>query len=519
LGRLKFRGSQPLKIPIPGERRQTIGRIPFRTAFPGIPIDNIQVADRIPADERDRAMSFFTWVQILMYRWLSPMQPGLPSIDADPYVALGQAYSKQHRQSFPAPMMPLELQGSPDLGALAVKGPYACYLRNYQVDRDGSDWDVADLSHGASDFYVWDFRELQGHQHLAGVYNLGVILLFRVDRPLRTVQPVRIRSELGLSKPGDNTWEFAKKLALCAATNHLSLVRHFNGVHLASGAQLAIATRNCLPSDHPLCRLLWPYIFRTQQSNTVVTKAQMVKGGDFESMFSFTYEGMCQLFSATYGRYDFTVNDPDQDARNRGIIGGGFDTPTQRDAERIFELMCDHARAYISRYYPSDPAIAGDSAFQAWVDDLNKGIPNGVNRVLGAAITRDSVARVIACFMYLVTVQHQIVGAFLWNYQAWAHRQPPRLYRNGQRVPLDVYQRLVNANFNLNVPRTPLILDEKKPPYGVNDYSYLALSDGRGTAVLQDFQTQLRALEAEWRGEPWSAWRVYPSLLDVNINA
>ena len=57
-------------------------------------------------------------------------------------------------------------------------------------------------------------------------------------------------------KPTDPEWDQACKIALCAASTHLSLVRHFNWVHLAGGAQLAIATRNSLPEDHALFRLL-----------------------------------------------------------------------------------------------------------------------------------------------------------------------------------------------------------------------------------------------------------------------
>src|SRR5437899_3502115 len=285
-----------------GKSLKNIKRVPFETIFPSIQISNIKVADHEPADEWDWKMKLGTWLQVKLYTLFPPMQEGLDSIDPDPYEALRVAYTKRHRKLFDPPVMPLEFQGSPDLGALAVKGPYACYLRKCGQDE-----------------YEWDFRDLKQYKHYDNVYNLGVRVLFRVDTAMETVKPAQIESELGVSKPGDATWEFAKKLALCAATNHLSLVRHFNGVHLASAAHLAIATRNCLFPDHPLSRLPWPYIFRTQQSKRAVTRAQMVKGGDFDSMFSFTHKGMRDLFSATYGHYDFIVNDPDEDAKRRGI--------------------------------------------------------------------------------------------------------------------------------------------------------------------------------------------------------
>ena len=167
-------------------------------------------------------------------------------------------------------------------------------------------------------------------------------------------------------------------------------------------------------------------------------------------------------------------------------------------------------------YYKTNSDIRNEKGQPVlrWLDELNdpqNGIPNGLP-VMSANVTIAGLSRLVACFMYLVTVQHDIVGSFLWNYQLWVNKQPTRIYRNGKRMPLDVYQRLVNANFNLNVPRTPLI----------NDFSDLALADANRNqtiAVLKDFQADLADLEAKWRMEPWYVWRVYPKLLEVNINA
>lgn len=514
---LKFRSIKPVDIPVPGrlsrwqwllmhvydKRLTTIHRVPFQTIFHDIPISNIIVAGHVPGDEWDWKVKFFTWWQVLMYRLFPPMQPGLPAIPGDPYKALAQAYTERHRRVFQPPVMPLEHQGSPDLGSLAVKGPYACYLKRCGQNE-----------------YEWDFGNLKNHEYHDNVYKLGVRVLFRVDAATQMLRPSQIETELGVSKQGDATWEFAKKLALCAATNHLSLVRHFNGVHLAAGAHLAIATRNWLFPDHPLGRLLWPHIFRTQESNRAVTRAQMAKGGDFESIFSFTHRGMCDLFSAMYNQYKFLVNDPAKDAQDRGITDGGFETPTQNDLQRLFNLFRQHARDYIGIYYQSNAAIEEDEKIKRWLGELHATIPNGIKEVWNGEITCDSVANVVASFLYLVTVQHEFLGSFLWNYQLWANQQPTRVYRNGARVPLDVYQRLVNANFNLNVKRTPLICDPQRPPYREN-YAYLALAGEKQTqaeAVFMGFQATMEALEAEWRREPWSVWRVYPQFLDVNIN-
>ena len=99
----------------------------------------------------------------------------------------------------------------------------------------------------------------------------------------------------------------------------------------------------------------------------------------------------------------------------------------------------------------------------------------------------------------------------MWNYQLWTHRQPPRIYKNCKdhpREPLDVYQRLVNANYILNVRRRALMYD----------FSYFGL-DPLAKAAMFEFQKDLATLQAKMDSQPRAIWLVYPSALSVNINA
>ena len=125
-----------------------------------------------------------------------------------------------------------------------------------------------------------------------------------------------------------------------------------------------------------------------------------------------------------------------------------------------------------------------------------------------AAITIEGAARLIAAFIYMATVEHEILGTGLWNYQMWTHIQPVRVYKNGQREPLDVYQRLVNANFNLNVNRARLL----------QDFGYLAL-DANGAHAFRKFKEELQALQGRLEQEPFAHWKMYPLILEANINA
>jgi hypothetical protein len=487
----KFLANRPAVIPQPTDNGRVIQTVSFASQFPEIPISNIQVADHVPADEASQLKYYFYEFQVGMYSLFPPMQPGLPSIDADPQRALDDAYTAAHRRCFPAPVLPQEYQGMVDLGSIAVASPYACYIE--RAPEGG---------------YHWDLRQLANYEHHEGLRSLGVRVFFRLVEAARRLEAVQIDCELGSCKPGSPDWEAAKKIALCAVTTHVSLVRHFNWVHLAAGGPFAIATRNCLRASHPLRRLLWPHLFGTQYTNQLVTKGQMAKGGDFETIFSFTHSGMCKLFEESYEQYDVTVLDPGRDAERRGIKDAGFDTPALANRQAHFDLMYAHALNYLNLYYGSDGALRADASVVSWTEALDRIVPNGIRALLGNEVNLEGTARLIAAFIYMATVEHEILGTGLWNYQLWTHVQPVRVYKNGQREPIDVYQRLVNANFNLNVSRAPLL----------QDFSYLAL-DEKGAGAFRKFKDDLESLQARLEKEPFAHWKLYPNILEANINA
>jgi hypothetical protein len=490
----KFRNNKPALIPLPtGGSRRHIVPVPLRSVIPGVPIDGILVADHVPADEAQPLKKLFYAFQLLMYRLYPPMQPGLPPVSDDPDTALRDAYGTRHRALFPAPQRPLELSGQAgvDLAGLAVKGPFACYLER-----------------NSDDMFQWDLLGLNAYDHHEGLYPLGVRVLFSVDKPNHALRPESITSALGVHRPGDAEWQTASQIALCTLSTHLSLVRHFDWIHLAAGGAFAISTRNHLPANHPLCRLLWPHIFGTQYSNEIVTEGQMVEGGDFPNIFSLTQRGMCDLFADSYNTYRLSVIDPATDAQRRGILNAGFDTPSQFNLQSLFDVMHAHALRYVGTYYRDDDAIARDDHVRDWLQTLNRLIPNGVGELLPGAATRESVSRLIAGFIYMATVQHEIVGSGVWNYQLWTDRIPVRMYKDGLREPLDVYQRLTSANFNLNVSRAMLS----------QDFSYLA-SDETGRILFTQFLAELNALDQAMASEVPAPWWIRPRILHANINA
>jgi arachidonate 15-lipoxygenase len=481
----KYSHNHPTPVPLPVPDR-AVGLVPVASQYRHVPIERALVADRIPSDERQTVKRVFSRIQAALYRLVPPQQRGLPPTDADPHVALDKAYTAAHRRRFPAPERPASLDG-PDLGALAVASPFACYLA---ANGDGT--------------FGWDLRVLDEFECHPGLRALGVVVTFAAESSDSTLTAVRIDCDAGSCTPSDPDWQLARRLALTAASTHLSLVRHFGWIHLASGGPLAVVTRNRLPADHPVRRLVWPHVYATQYSNDLITLDQLTIGGDFESIFSFTHKGVNALIDATIDAFDFGVVDPDVDASARGLEGVA--TPSIDNRRQHHAVFVAHARRYLERYYDDD-RIAADTALNAWRVELSKRM-RGVDRVAGETVTIDGTARLVAAIIQLATVEHEILGSGMWDYQLWSDAVPARLPIDGTPAPLDVYQRLVNANFNLNVHRTALL----------SDFSSLAL-DANGADAFRAFQADLRTLQATLDAGTAEPWRMEPKRLKANINA
>lgn len=485
----KFRHNRPLTIPVPAAEAP-IGQVPIQDKFPDVVIPSVFVAERIPRDERQRAGLLFCKLQAWLNRRFSPMHPGVGEVDEQPDVALRAAYTRAHRRCFPAPLRPGAYEGEVDLGHLAVASPYACYL-----EQDGQGG------------LRWDLTSLDAFESHPGLRSPAALVEFTLDPSAKYPRATRIDCELGSSSPGDADWAQATRIAMCGLSTHLSLVRHFNWVHLVCGDPMALATRNHLPVEHPIRRLLQPHVYATQSSDQMVTFVQMTRDGDFENTYGLTHDGVCDLFEATSGDFDLRRIDPSADNERRGLNGASFETPALENRLSIMNVIRDHVSRYLALYYDDD-VLARDGAYESWLRALRQQIPHGVDEIAGASPSVAGAVELIATFIYLVTVEHEIVDSGVWNYQLWSDVQPPRVYANGQRLPLDVYQRMVSANFNFQIPRTMLMVD----------FSSLAL-DERGASAFKTFLDELGALQRKIDREPAACWRIEPRNLKANINA
>jgi len=490
---LRYSLAKPQSIGPPKSDQERIEVVALRDSQPGIPAEKVQVFAQLPKDEKSFGMRASVAVALLLNRALRPMSQGLPEIDPDIDTALAYGLSDGYAKAFRVPVLPAVYAdgGTPDLGWLAVESPYSVFL-----DR------------GPDGALQMDLMMLGDFEHQQALRSLGVRVRFSEPSDSGRLMAIEIESdEYGTVHREDANWDASNALAVCAMTTHMSLTRHFNYVHLISGNHWEIATRNNVPPNHPLYRLVWPHIFNSLFTNYAITAVQLLPDGDFVNMFSFTHEGLMKYYDAMYDAYDIRMTDPEADWERRGLAGSSFDAPSQENLCELFNVMFEHTKRYVHAYYDSDEELQNDAAVVAWMESLDALIPNGLNGALSGGLTRDGVARVIAAYVYEGNTIHDLTGTSLWDYQLWVDRNPVRVYKDGRRLPIDVYQRLIVNNFALQIKRAPMLAS----------YEQVA-PDDQGAALFRQFYQECQDLQDRYDQTEAGPWRMEPKNLEISMN-
>ena len=489
----RFGLNKPLEYGTPNTDRTAIGTRPLGEIERDIPLRSVVAFDRLPNDESALGMRVLVRLGLFLNKIVPPMKAGLPEIDADIGEAITQAVPGRYRNAFRTPVLPDVYAGSatPDLAELAVRSPYSLFLER----RD-------------DDLLQWDFRMLGDFEHHDGLCPLGVRVTFESNGG-GGLAATEIESDaFGSVRPGAYEWSESSRLAVCAASTHMALIRHYDYIHLVGGNHWAVATRNHLPPNHPLFRLLWPSVSHSLYTNYATARTQLLPDGDFVNIYSFTHAGLMAYYDAMYDRYDVRITDPDADWQRRGLDGIGFNHPSHDNLRELSAVINDHAERYIEAYYPSDEALRHDAAVVAWLAALDELIPNGIAPLAGDELTRSGLARLVAGHIYEGSVVHDLAGTTLWDYQLWADRNPPRMYTDGRRIPVDVYQRMIDNNFALQIKRASLL----------TDYGSVAF-DATGRELFARFTAECAALQDRYDRSPAGPWRMEPKNLEVAMNA
>uniref|UniRef100_A0A3B3U5B5 Arachidonate 12-lipoxygenase, 12R-type-like n=1 Tax=Poecilia latipinna TaxID=48699 RepID=A0A3B3U5B5_9TELE len=248
------------------------------------------------------------------------------------------------------------------------------------------------------------------------------------------------------------------------------LIQHQTLYHLLHTHYLAevftIATFRCLPTIHPLYKLLIPHFRYTLHINILVRKLLLSPGGAL-SESSLGVEGLMELMRRDLSQLTYSSLCLPENIKERGLES----IPNfyyRDDALKLWNYLNEYATAMVDYYYTSDCDVMKDIELQEWVNEIfthgfleNKrsGFPSCFNTI-------EEVAKFITMVIFRVSVQHAAVNNGQYDYNSWIPngslllcKPPPAI--KGQSSMQTVLETLPDVEDSVKIMSAARILSEK----------------------------------------------------------
>lgn len=390
-----------------------------------------------------------------LFRLLSRLPPARTApIAGDLEGFLRQVYPERYRRIWPhPPALPAELSEGEDLlASLAVKGPFAGYLRRAQAgDGEREIAALAGLLGSAAGLeYVIDMRSLEGHPVKPRLMRPGGIAIFGVEGARLRTRGIVYQGQFHAA--GTASFGRVSRAFLCALNTHLTTLLHNVSIHLACVTPMAVATTNELPAEHPLRRLLHFALQTALIGNLELGHFQMAGPDGFATrLFSHDYPVLVQIINRHLDSFRIADLDPEHDLQRRGVARTPFAYPQRDNMLALWQVTRQFVSRYLDRYYPDDRTVASDAALESWRRELDRllpaGLPDADGWIGGGPLDRAALKRIAATFLHTSTVTHDQVNNVVWNYSTLNFLIPTVVPESGeqqdQRLSFDFITTLI----------------------------------------------------------------------------
>jgi Lipoxygenase len=204
----------------------------------------------------------------------------------------------------------------------------------------------------------------------------------------------------------DGAWLYALQAAKASVTVFGIWLGHVYQWHLVTAAML-MTMLNTLPTTHPISVMMAPHSTSLIGFDDVLLQAwsQIAPPTSLSSATQFL--ALANEFAAGRSYFD---DDPATTLRALGLRRRDFTRTTAWDRYpvaaqtlEIWDLVSEYVTSIVQATYPSDAAVASDTALQTWIQTA--GAPTGGNiRGLPAPHSRSALERILTSLLYRITV-------------------------------------------------------------------------------------------------------------------
>jgi hypothetical protein len=386
---------------------------PYATAFPGMPIGRIYDAEDFPASDvaapRLRRMK----LSHLLFGLAEKLAPRTTDpLPADETMFLRVVYPFFFRRAWGTPpRVPRELApASADVVAeISVRGPFASYLRRATED------DVRAGDAPSTDQYVLDLSWMLDYQVRPGLMAPGGKAILDVRGRTLCTAAIHRRDARDV-RPDSPDYRRARGALLAGINEDLTTFRHNLATHLTTLTSFALASTNRLPREHPVRRLLHHAFHTVLIGNREVAEFQLSGPAGFSArIFSHEAPVLARMADDYLRRFDVWDLEPPTQFARRGTTDTPFDYPYRDNVMHVWRVTRAYAESYLRLYYHGDEAVRADRQLGAWLDELDRLVPNGVG-CPAAGANRDWLARLCAMLLHLSTAEHDFLNNIVWDY-------------------------------------------------------------------------------------------------------
>nr|XP_045010971.1 polyunsaturated fatty acid lipoxygenase ALOX15-like [Jaculus jaculus] len=265
----------------------------------------------------------------------------------------------------------------------------------------------------------------------------------------------------------------------------------------------AVATMRCLPSLHPVFKLVAPHLQYTMEINVRARNGLISECGIFDRIVSTGGGGHLQLIKKAGALLTYSSFCPPDDLAERGLLDVKSSFYAQ-DSLKLWEITYRYVEGTLSLYYKTDADVRDDYELQNWCREITEiGLRGAQDRGFPTSLqSRAQTCHFVTMCIFTCTGQHASVHLGQLDWCFWipntpcTMRLPPPTTKDATLETLmatlpNPDQANLQVNFTWHLGRRQAVM----VPLGQHREEYFSTPEAK--AVLKKFREELAVLDKE----------------------
>ncbi|XP_027628979.1 arachidonate 15-lipoxygenase [Tupaia chinensis] len=298
------------------------------------------------------------------------------------------------------------------------------------------------------------------------------------------------------------TWLLAKCWVRSSEFQIHELQYHLLRGHLMAEV-IAVATMRCLPSVHPIFKLIVPHLRYTMEINVRARNGLVSDYGVFDQVVSTGGGGHVEFLKRAKDVLTYRSLCPPDDLADRGLLGVQSSYYGQ-DALRLWEILYGYVEGIVKIHYKSDETVKSDLELQSWCREITEiGLLGAEDRGFPQSLqSLDQLCKFATMCIFTCTGQHSSTHMGQLDWYAWVPNAPCTM-RMPPPTTQDVTMETVIASLpsvhQASVQMSITWQLGRRQPFmvalGQHEEEYF--SDPASKAVLKTFREKLAAMDKD----------------------